>query len=122
MDKMIQESLVNYHNQLFGETIESKFIGDNVQEISDLAYCQNNENHSGYCLEFDVKDYKIDDIKIDVFNDVMRITADSSDNNIAKFGTEFGLHQVIQLPPGSDVNMVSAHINNETLKVWIPRE
>ncbi|HVJ65346.1 MAG TPA: Hsp20/alpha crystallin family protein [Bdellovibrionota bacterium] len=135
MADMIRESIVNYHNQHFGEAIESVHVSGAYRELSDLALCQDQEwcpihgsqsKSSGYFFEFDMTSMDLESLKIDVFHDVLCISASPQGGLIDALafhgdGREFGLHQCLHLPVGADSNAVSAYIKESTLKVWVPR-
>ena len=133
MGDLIKDSIVNYHAQQFGNVIEALYVNGTSNELSDLVVSQEpgwcplreTQNKStGYLLDFDVTDLDVKTIKLDVFDDVLRISAtplmpSNANNEIS--GKEFGLFQVIHLPPDADAEHVAAHLDGKALKIWIPR-
>lgn len=131
---VVKESLVHYHNQQFGHSIEAESVNGALREVSDLTSCQNQQwcsitqnqvNSAGYHLEFDVSHFDEDQIQInvDVYADRLCVSANSSAQNDSRqtSGSEFGMYHIIQLPEGVIPQSVTAHVTNHRLRVWVPR-
>jgi HSP20 family molecular chaperone IbpA len=125
MSDTIQDSLVNYHNQQFGEAAESHYVNGPARKAVDCRpLCDAQENSSGFHLEVDINGFKKEDIKVDAYEDMLCVwvgpespsSSDSPDAN----GKEFGLYQLYQLPKQSDPRLIQATVIKSTLKIWIP--